>query len=213
MILSDSPRPICRANHVVCASKSVDSHLKPYRCKVVTCKNSQFSSTACLLRHEREAHAMHGHGDKPYLCTHEGCDRGAAGNGFPRHWNLRDHMKRVHNDSGASTKSNASGSPPPYNTTTKGKKRKVEATEGPFTEKVLKKIATPPVVAPQPHEPSLEDLYLQTNQTLQDIVKQLNDPRDERTMTLLRSGNGCIRVMAQTIQRIAATNFPHQQAG
>jgi hypothetical protein len=42
---------------------------------------------------------MHGHGEKPFLCTFEGCERGVPGNGFPRHWNLCDHMKRAHNRS------------------------------------------------------------------------------------------------------------------
>ena len=42
---------------------------------------------------------MHGHGEKPFLCTFEGCERGVPGNGFPRHWNLCDHMKRFHNRS------------------------------------------------------------------------------------------------------------------
>ncbi|KAI0393103.1 hypothetical protein F5Y17DRAFT_325429 [Xylariaceae sp. FL0594] len=82
--------------------KFVDSHLKPYRCKAEACENARFSSTACLLRHEREAHAMHGHGDKPYLCTYEGCERSTPGSGFPRQWNLRDHMRRVHSDNGTS---------------------------------------------------------------------------------------------------------------
>jgi hypothetical protein len=40
---------------------------------------------------------MHGHREKPFLCTFEGCERGVPGNGFPRHWNLCDHMKRIHN--------------------------------------------------------------------------------------------------------------------
>ncbi|PSR94400.1 hypothetical protein BD289DRAFT_480547 [Coniella lustricola] len=77
--------------------KFVDSHLKPYRCKMESCKELPFSSTACLLRHEREAHGMHGHGTKPYPCTFKGCDRAQPGNGFPRKWNLQDHMQRVHN--------------------------------------------------------------------------------------------------------------------
>lgn len=55
-----------------------------------------FSSNACLFRHEREAHGFHGHGDNPHLCLFEGCDRAIPGNGFPRRWNLFDHMKRVH---------------------------------------------------------------------------------------------------------------------
>lgn len=77
----------------------MDIHLKPYRCKAQTCEFYSFSSMTGLLRHEREVHAMHGHGEKPFLCTFEGCERGAPGNGFPRHWNLSDHMKRVHNHS------------------------------------------------------------------------------------------------------------------
>ncbi|KAL1875763.1 hypothetical protein VTK73DRAFT_9824 [Phialemonium thermophilum] len=119
--------------------KFVDSHLKPYRCKVEACENVRFSSTACLLRHEREAHAMHGHGDKPFLCTYEGCERSLPGCGFPRQWNLRDHMRRVHNDNGTGTQSTtapanqapAAGSPPSTsaNSASKGRKRKKDIPE------------------------------------------------------------------------------------
>lgn len=70
---------------------------------------------------------MHGHGDKPYLCTYDGCDRALSGNGFPRQWNLKDHMRRVHNDNGSSLNM-ASGSPPSghgsHSHSTKGRKRK-----------------------------------------------------------------------------------------
>ncbi|KAF1983957.1 hypothetical protein K402DRAFT_297776, partial [Aulographum hederae CBS 113979] len=76
--------------------KYVDSHLKPFRCKNTACIELQFSSTACLLRHEREAHGMHGHGSRPHLCTYADCERSIPGHGFPRRYNLYDHMKRVH---------------------------------------------------------------------------------------------------------------------
>ena len=76
-------------------SKYLDSHLKPYHCKIPQCQETRFSSTACLLRHEREAHGMHGHGSKPHTCHFPDCDR--YENGFPRRWNLYDHMRRVHN--------------------------------------------------------------------------------------------------------------------
>ena len=90
--------------------------MKPYRCKSQGCAQAVFSSTACLLRHEREAHSMHGHGNKPHLCHFQDCERAAEDNGFPRRWNLFDHMKRVH-DYDPSNKSNSpspsSSSPPP----------------------------------------------------------------------------------------------------
>ncbi|QIW95004.1 hypothetical protein AMS68_000522 [Peltaster fructicola] len=76
--------------------KFIDSHLKPFRCKIEACSKQVFSSTACLLRHEREAHGMHGHGKCPYLCEYPGCERSDPDRGFPRLYNLRDHMKRVH---------------------------------------------------------------------------------------------------------------------
>ena len=97
---------------IVIISKHLDSHLKPYRCKIASCMELQFSSTACLLRHEREAHGMHGHGEKPHLCSFQDCDRSVPGNGFPRRWNLFDHMKRVHDYTGP-VSSSSSSSPTP----------------------------------------------------------------------------------------------------
>lgn len=83
--------------------KYVDSHLKPFRCNKKTCVGVQFSSTACLLRHEREAHGMHGHGARPHLCHFQDCERAVPGHGFPRRYNLFDHMKRVHQFEGPTT--------------------------------------------------------------------------------------------------------------
>ncbi|KAF4554848.1 Hypothetical protein D9617_3g019170 [Elsinoe fawcettii] len=76
--------------------KYIDSHIKPFRCRNTHCSEQQFSSTACLLRHEREAHGLHGHGERPNLCHYPDCDRAQPGHGFPRHYNLMDHMRRVH---------------------------------------------------------------------------------------------------------------------
>ena len=38
---------------------------------------------------------MHGHGEKPFRCDFPDCSRYL--DGFPRRWNARDHMKRIHN--------------------------------------------------------------------------------------------------------------------
>ncbi|KAL8697991.1 MAG: hypothetical protein Q9224_002060 [Gallowayella concinna] len=62
-----------------------------------------------------EAHGMHGHGDKPHLCTYQDCERSIPGNGFPRRWNLYDHMRRVHNHPGQAS-SPGSTSPTPSST-------------------------------------------------------------------------------------------------
>ena len=64
---------------------------------------------------------MHGHGEKPYLCKYEDCDRSITGNGFPRRWNLQDHMKRVHDDLGPSSTGSASPSPSSVSSTTASK--------------------------------------------------------------------------------------------
>ena len=55
---------------------------------------------------------MHGHGEKPHLCSFPDCDRSVLGNGFPRRWNLFDHMKRVHDYTGPGS-SSSSNSPTP----------------------------------------------------------------------------------------------------
>jgi hypothetical protein len=92
-------------------SKYLDSHLRPFVCTHSGCNSPQFSSNACLFRHQREAHGLHGHGENPHLCHFPGCERAQERNGFPRKWNLKDHMKRVHGWE-ESDDSPSSGSPP-----------------------------------------------------------------------------------------------------
>ena len=121
---------------------------------------------------------MHGHGEKPFLCTHLGCDRGVPGNGFPRHWNLRDHMRRVHNDSGAA-KSTTSGSTPPPSAPasvvaapTKSKKRKVERPVSPVVHKV-EKVAKR---MPDAWAPETSVVYQQHYDQFIVAVQKLSDP-------------------------------------
>ncbi|KAF2201571.1 hypothetical protein GQ43DRAFT_31365 [Delitschia confertaspora ATCC 74209] len=110
--------------------KYVDSHLRPFRCKDKACVGVQFSSTACLLRHEREAHGLHGHGSKPHLCTYPDCERSVIGNGFPRRYNLFDHMKRVHDYTPSTSPSELSpGQQPQPDSKRPPRKRKSTADE------------------------------------------------------------------------------------
>ncbi|KAH7418749.1 hypothetical protein BKA64DRAFT_207629 [Cadophora sp. MPI-SDFR-AT-0126] len=179
-------------------NRYVDAHLKPYRCKVAVCGNLRFVSTACLLRHEREAHGLHGHGDRPYLCTYEGCKRSAPGNGFPRYWNLQDHIKRLHTDL-APTESKVIRYDSVSDEPTKSRKRKADSTD---LEEAPKSNATRLAEISQLHESRLLERYHQHERRLVEIVKRLHDPRDASNMYLLWGATNCITVMAQTSERI-----------
>ncbi|KJZ72900.1 hypothetical protein HIM_07663 [Hirsutella minnesotensis 3608] len=174
--------------------KFVDSHLKPYRCKADSCEGARFSSTACLLRHEREAHGLHGHGDKPFLCMHEGCERAVPGNGFPRQWNLRDHMKRVHNDHGS-----AGGSPPSATVTqsTKGRKRKTDVPEPQATSSRKAPVKNmPPPESAQASKPLL-DQWLDHRRVVEDMVRGLNKPEDSRSIQQISEVQKRLAVMVK----------------
>ncbi|KAG5986556.1 hypothetical protein E4U54_005362 [Claviceps lovelessii] len=182
--------------------KFVDSHLKPYRCKAESCEGARFSSTACLLRHEREAHGLHGHGDKPFLCVYEGCERAVPGNGFPRQWNLRDHMKRVHNDHGS-----AGGSPPSGGSSqsVKGRKRKTEVAEASSgTRKAtLKSMPVAEPAKPVPAKPLLEQ-WLDQRRVVEEIVRGLNKPDDARSLQQIGDVQKRLAYMANMTKELSS---------
>lgn len=200
-------------------SKFVDSHLKPYRCKAESCENTRFSSTACLLRHEREAHAMHGHGDKPYLCTYEGCERSNPGCGFPRQWNLKDHMRRVHNDNGSSTQVAAAAttaaatasSPPASGNSTKGRKRKnKDSAERSCSRKSSTKSSqTAEVPAPKaveaPSNPEIEQWY-EHQKMLQSIVQGLTQPEDANVLMQIKDAQDYLTAMGRISRETISAN-------
>lgn len=149
---------------------------------------------------------MHGHGDKPFLCKYEGCERGVPGNGFPRHWNLRDHMKRVHNDSGL-PKTNISGTSSAVSVPAKGRKRKACD----VNQSLSKRLIYPNIS--QLTDSSLIERYREKHQVLTEIVKQLQDPKHMDNLILLRNANDCIKSMVQTTQKINALPNSAMQAG
>ncbi|KAL2270347.1 hypothetical protein VTJ83DRAFT_2531 [Remersonia thermophila] len=183
--------------------KFVDSHLKPYRCKVDGCENARFSSTACLLRHEREAHAMHGHGEKPYRCTYEGCERSIPGHGFPRQWNLRDHMRRVHNDNGAAQPSSppASGAA----TSTRGRKRKSDTQDKPSgqekisSRKSSSKASSESSAPKQPEvvsNPEIDQWY-EHQRALQTYIQSFGQPDDPQSLQYIRDAQEHLNAMGK----------------
>ncbi|KAI1417693.1 hypothetical protein F5Y13DRAFT_151624 [Hypoxylon sp. FL1857] len=190
--------------------KFVDSHLKPYRCKIETCENARFSSTACLLRHEREAHAMHGHGDKPYLCTYDGCDRGVPGNGFPRQWNLKDHMRRVHNDNGNSL-NNVSGSPPSGHGSSvhsaKGRKRKnKDSVDSTSSRKHSSRYAQAAEAAMRAAEQPMVDEWYQHHKALQTYLQEFSVPDAFDYLQHITEARDHLAAMGKISQKLLHSN-------
>ncbi|KAH9866142.1 hypothetical protein J1614_008706 [Plenodomus biglobosus] len=155
--------------------KYVDSHLKPFRCNKKTCVGVQFSSTACLLRHEREAHGMHGHGARPHLCHFRDCERAVPGHGFPRRYNLFDHMKRVHQYDGPTTEP----SPPVQGQSQRkpvSRKRKASAEDS--TERRQKVVKISAEQLRQQQREKLVKEFLSKKQHIIDILTSLTNPSD-----------------------------------
>ncbi|KAL8974406.1 MAG: hypothetical protein Q9197_001343 [Variospora fuerteventurae] len=190
--------------------KHLDSHLKPYRCKLSTCSTLAFSSTACLLRHEREAHGMHGHGDKPHLCTYQDCERAIVGNGFPRRWNLYDHMRRVHGYTGSAS-SPGSTSPTPSSASSFSQGQATLAirkrrTSSPPKAEALKKTKSnnsgKPVVSAVPQgrqRPSMQMIFQQHKAAINARMAAL-DPTDALGMEQIHADCAILRTMAMNIQ-------------
>ncbi|KAF3353236.1 hypothetical protein VdG1_04595 [Verticillium dahliae VDG1] len=164
---------------------------------------------------EREAHAMHGHGDKPFLCSYDGCDRALPGNGFPRQWNLRDHMRRVHNDS------RIPGSPTSSTTghtqqAAKSRKRKDAPKVIPAVSRKTSAKASVVVAAAQEQEaprPLLEE-WIAQQKALESIVQGLAQPDNAAIAHLIKDAQGRLNTMGkmastlsqgQTVQTVRRT--------
>lgn len=151
---------------------------------------------------------MHGHGEKPFLCTAENCDRSILGNGFPRHWNLRDHMKRVHNTVPEPTDSDqpARGARKRKTSSVEGKTRKKNSANTPPKE------SAQPVkredIKPVQNELSPEGQFLESRRQLISAMELLNDPNDPEAFVKLQRANQCLMEMAATSERMARTNSP-----
>lgn len=64
-----------------------------YHCRSPSCSSVTFSSIDVLRLYESEVHNSHSW--DMYMCSVEECEREVGGTGFPRSWNLMDHMNRV----------------------------------------------------------------------------------------------------------------------
>jgi hypothetical protein len=139
---------------------------------------------------------MHGHGEKPFLCTSDGCERGVTGNGFPRHWNLCDHMKRVHNRSPSPT-----GAAKP----SRGSKKRKNSTGESGSSKKSPPTASASVEKPRAPVRSLS-LSEQFQHDRQQLISELTDMTDlddaEAAQLKLDKANQYLKMMARATQQM-----------
>jgi hypothetical protein len=121
---------------------------------------------------------MHGHGARPHLCHFRDCERAVPGHGFPRRYNLFDHMKRVHQYDGPTTESSPTATSGQVPRKAVSRKRKASAEDsGEKRQKVAK------VTAEQQRQQAREQMtqqFLSKKQLLIDILSNLSSPNDLR---------------------------------
>lgn len=121
---------------------------------------------------------MHGHGEKPFNCELQSCERSIPGNGFPRHWNLCDHMSRVH---GIAAK------PQENEKTTKGSRKRKSATIETTVKKsrASKSPKKEPISPPNSASSNESQQFLEQKRRLLQAMEQLdpNDPRAYEKLT------------------------------
>ncbi|KAL9013742.1 MAG: hypothetical protein Q9173_001586 [Seirophora scorigena] len=157
-----------------------------------------------------EAHGMHGHGDKPHLCTYQDCERAMVGNGFPRRWNLYDHMRRVHGYTGSAS-SPGSTSPTPSSASSFSQGQATLAirkrrTSSPPRAEAVKKIKTnncsKPVVSAVSQgrqRQSMQMIFQQHKAAINARMATL-DPTDALGLEQMHADCAMLRTMAMNIQ-------------
>lgn len=164
---------------------------------------------------------MHGHGDKPYLCTYDGCDRALPGNGFPRNWNLRDHMRRVHNDDGKSLNARSGPPSPPggghgAKDPSKSRKRRSDpAGKSPSSRKAPKSPKAVSIEAPVVKidiMAKLREDYFAIQAGLPNMLSEFPIPDDPTVIAHINRAKDALDAMARThMDMMAAQNGNQHQ--
>lgn len=137
---------------------------------------------------------MHGH--QAYNCTYKGCERSQEGKGFPRAWNLKDHMRRVHNDHGNGAIQGQS-----EDQQSKGRRKSKGSTAG--SRKSSKSM---PVADSNAKDRMTQDYMEWDNNylSLQGVVQQLGKPTDPESRRQLKKAQKFLEQMSEVYQRVNA---------
>ena len=158
------------------------------------------------------------------MCTYEDCDRSNVGNGFPRRWNLRDHMKRVH-DYTAPPSSTGSTSPTPSSASSQyhGKAAlalRKRRTSNNSQASASKRTKATPTVNKATSKPPKTNLASQVQKRQQTMQKQWNerhaalkervavlDPTDTSGYELIRKDHEALSSLGEEIRRMNTDKF------
>jgi hypothetical protein len=135
---------------------------------------------------------MHGH--QAYNCTYKGCERSQEGKGFPRAWNLKDHMRRVHNDHGNGSTHGSHGD----QQLRQRKKSKSSASSSRKSSKSMPVANSPPV--DRVHQDYME--WDENYQSLRGVVQQLGKPTDQESRRQLKKAQRYLAQMSEVYQRV-----------
>lgn len=135
---------------------------------------------------------MHGH--QAYNCTYKGCERSQEGKGFPRAWNLKDHMRRVHNDHGNGPSQGQAEEPQPKSR----RKSKASSTSSRKSSKSMPVADTSAADRMNQDYVAWDDYY----QSLQGVVQQLGKPTDPESRRQLKRAQKYLEQMSDVYQRV-----------
>lgn len=149
---------------------------------------------------------MHGH--QAYNCTYKGCERSQEGKGFPRAWNLKDHMRRVHNDhgNGATQDQNEEQQP-------KGRRKSKSSSSSSRKSSKSMPVADTSAVDRMHQDYAEWDEYYRS---LQGVVQQLGKPTDQESRRQLKNAQKYLTQMSDVYQRLNAagpTALSRRQSG
>lgn len=145
---------------------------------------------------------MHGHGEKPYLCPYEGCERSLPGHGFPRQWNLRDHMRRVHNDNGSAAQA-ASSPPSGASASSRGRKRKSEGDKQEAQEKTSSRKSANKISKAEAQADVHRAQWSEHQKALQSIFQEYLQPEDPQSLQYIKDAQEHLAAMGKLHQALS----------
>lgn len=142
---------------------------------------------------------MHGHGHRPNLCLWPDCERSKPDHGFPRRYNLLDHMKRVHGHNGGSE--DAPPAAPARRAASQGR------VKGSRVEKPARRLTRADIEAQARAKKAsetraLKQQFAERRQAMVVLLNGMTGLEDQRAAEQLREGLEAIEILQQRLAEL-----------